>query len=167
MSLKGSKVVPQARRDGLIVETLPDEVLVYDTERHKAHCLNRTAAAVWRHSDGQTSVAELMRRLDREGMGPGAGQVVWTALEQLGQAHLLVKRVDRPAPGGRLSRREALRLLGAAAVTVPLVTTITAPPASANGTCRPDFDSCFENAECCSGCCDTGTNLCRAIEFCE
>lgn len=157
MSVRGSKIVPEARRDGLVVQDLPDEVLVYDTERHTAHCLNRTAAAVWQQCDGQTSVDELTRRLGREGVGPGAEQAVWTALEQLEQAHLLVERIHAPEPGGRFSRREALRMLGVAAVTVPLVTTISAPAAAANGTCVPDSGPCLTGSECCSGCCSGGT----------
>jgi hypothetical protein len=155
MSLKGSKIVPQARRDGLVIQDLPNEVLVYDTERHTAHCLNRTAAAVWQQCDGRTSVGELTRRLSREGVGPGAEQAVWTALEQLEQAHLLVERIHAPEPGGRFSRREALRMLGVAAVTVPLVTTISAPAAAANGTCVANGFACSNNAQCCSLCCDS------------
>jgi hypothetical protein len=153
MSLKGSKIVPQARRDGLVVQDLPDEVLVYDTERHTAHCLNRTAAAVWQQCDGQTSVGELTRRLGREGVGPGAEQAVWTALEQLGRAHLLVERIHAPEPGGRFSRREALRLLGVAAVAVPLVTTISAPRASEAASLG---GPCVTNSECDTDCCANG-----------
>ena len=29
---------PRARKDGLVVTELPDELLVYDLERHKASC---------------------------------------------------------------------------------------------------------------------------------
>jgi hypothetical protein len=41
-------LMPRARRDELVVEELDDETLVYDLERHKARCLNHTAALVWR-----------------------------------------------------------------------------------------------------------------------
>jgi hypothetical protein len=44
--------LPQARTEGLTVRELAEETLVYDKERHKAHCLNRTAACVWKHCDG-------------------------------------------------------------------------------------------------------------------
>ena len=40
-------LMPRARQDELVVEELQDETLVYDLERHKARCLNRTAALVW------------------------------------------------------------------------------------------------------------------------
>ena len=39
-------LMPRARQDELIVEELQDETLVYDLQRHKARCLNRTAALV-------------------------------------------------------------------------------------------------------------------------
>ena len=42
-------LMPRARQDELVVEELPDETLVYDLKRHKARCLNRTAALVWQH----------------------------------------------------------------------------------------------------------------------
>ena len=40
-------LMPRARQDELVVEELQDETLVYDLKRHKARCLNRTAALVW------------------------------------------------------------------------------------------------------------------------
>ena len=35
---------PIARSNGLVVQEMPDEVLVYDLDSNKAHCLNETAA---------------------------------------------------------------------------------------------------------------------------
>ena len=49
--------LPAARTSGLVVRELAEETLVYDEERHRAHCLNRTAALVWRHCDGKTPVS--------------------------------------------------------------------------------------------------------------
>ncbi len=36
------KQPPSARRKDLIIEELPDEVLVYDLNTDRAHCLNKT-----------------------------------------------------------------------------------------------------------------------------
>jgi hypothetical protein len=52
---------PTARTSGLVVQDVPNEVLVYDLESNKAHCLNQTAAMVWRACDGKTSVPEIAR----------------------------------------------------------------------------------------------------------
>ena len=51
-------MLARRREDGLIVREVDGETLVYDRRRHKAHCLNRAAALVWRQCDGTTSVAD-------------------------------------------------------------------------------------------------------------
>ena len=76
-------LMPRARQDELVVEELQDETLVYDLERHKARCLNRTAALVWRHCDGQTSVAEVAALLEEQLAIPADEAVVWMALDRL------------------------------------------------------------------------------------
>src|SRR5262245_35285302 len=50
---------PQARTRDLLSKAMPDGLMVYDTERHQAHSLNRTATLIWQQCDGKTSVAEL------------------------------------------------------------------------------------------------------------
>ena len=42
-----------------MLRELPEELLVYDTETHEAHCLNTTAAFVWQQRDGTKSVSEI------------------------------------------------------------------------------------------------------------
>ena len=83
---------PHARTESLLVEELSEETLVYDEERHKAHCLNPTAAFVWHHCDGQTSVSELARLLEDELGIPANEEVVWLALDRLERVHLLEER---------------------------------------------------------------------------
>ena len=125
-------MVPRAREDRLVVRELPDEVLVYDLDRHKAHCLNRTAALVWRHCDGQTTVAEMARLLQKEWNAPVDEAVVRLALDRLGRAHLLRERVSPPPGPARLSRREVMRrlaLVGGLSVLLPVVMSIVAPTA--------------------------------------
>src|SRR6266536_4274689 len=68
-NLKGVKQMqnfPKARKAELIVREFADELLVYDKKRHEAHCLNRTAAVIWKHCDGRTSVAEIAQHLAHE-----------------------------------------------------------------------------------------------------
>ena len=50
---------PVARREGVLVRELTGELLVYEQREHRAHCLNRTAAAVFRNADGTRTVADL------------------------------------------------------------------------------------------------------------
>ncbi len=126
---------PRAREDQLVIQELPDEVLVYDVNRHKAHCLSRTAAFIWRHCDGQTSVARLAALLAQEVKGPVEPAVVWLALDRLGKARLLRERV---APPAGLSRREVMRklaLVGGLAALLPVVSSIVAPTAAQAASC--------------------------------
>jgi Coenzyme PQQ synthesis protein D (PqqD) len=125
---------PLARTEGLVVTELPDELLVYDLERHRAHCLNPTAALVFKHCDGRRSVAQIARILRRElDMDPPADEgLVWLSLERLERARLLEERPAAPAAAPGYSRRELVRRVGLAAATLPVVATILAPtPAEA------------------------------------
>ena len=128
---------PQARKKGLLAKELPDEMLVYDLERHEAHCLNRTAALVFKHCDGRKSVAELAELFQNELGAPADEKLVWLALEQLGRADLLEERLSAPSRVGGHSRREMIRRMGVGlAALLPLVTSIVAPtPAEAAATC--------------------------------
>ena len=47
--------LPLKREDDFVIVELPEETLVYDRQHTRAHCLNRTAAAVWRACDGRTT----------------------------------------------------------------------------------------------------------------
>ncbi len=131
-------LMPRARQDELVVEELPDETLVYDLKRHKANCLNRTAALVWQQCDGQTSVAHVAALLEEQLATPTDEAVVWMALDRLGRAHLLSEPVTLPADGAQYSRREMLRTLRRAAgisLLLPVVSSIFAPRAAAQASC--------------------------------
>ena len=129
---------PARREQGLVVTEVMGEVLVYDLERHRAHCLNAAAAVVFRHCDGTRTVAQLATLLARE-MGVAAdADHVRVALRALDRVHLL-RHAGSPAPtAGRLTRRELVRRLGVAAA-LPIVTSVLAPtPAEAAATCVTD-----------------------------
>ncbi|MEE8148708.1 MAG: PqqD family protein [Longimicrobiales bacterium] len=135
---------PKARRKDLVVEELPDETLVYDLERDKAHCLNPTAALVWRRCDGNTSVADMAALLEQEMDLPADQSLVWMALDRLGKARLLEEPVTLPGQAARYSRREMMRTLGRVAgltLVLPVVSSIVAPLAAMQGSCIPK-DTC-------------------------
>jgi hypothetical protein len=116
---------PKARQTDLSVRSLPDETLVYDLARRKAHCLNATAALVWRHCDGRTSLADLARIVREELQVNQADAVVRLALEQLSRRSLLERPITPLAGAARFSRRQALKKLVLAAVVLPLVITVS------------------------------------------
>jgi hypothetical protein len=129
---------PRARKDGLVVTELPDELLVYDLDRHKAHCLNPTAALVFKHCDGRTSVKQIAGALSRELDVAADERLVWLSLERLEKARLLEERPEPPLAAESFSRRELVRRVGIAVATLPVVATVLAPtPAAAVATCIP------------------------------
>ena len=120
---------PRARRTRLIVRRLPEETLVYDLERSRAHCLGVTAASVWRHCDGRSSAARIAAGVRKE-TGIDVGEAgVWVAVDRLGAARLLEKSL----PEGGRSRREWLKQ--AAMVAGLTVVSITAPLSVEAATC--------------------------------
>jgi Coenzyme PQQ synthesis protein D (PqqD) len=143
--------LPKMRVQGLVIDDLPDEILVYDLDRHKAHCLNRTAGLVWRLCDGQTRPAEIARRLQRELDLPLNEDLVWFALRQLDQFNLLEEPIALPVKLAGISRRRMMRNLGlAAAVAVPLITSLVAPTAAEAATCLATGAPCSPTIACCS-----------------
>ena len=147
--------LPRMRKQRLIIDELPNEVLVYDLDRHKAHCLNRTAALVWRQCDGQTPPREIARRLQSKLDQPFNEDLVWLALRQLNKIHLLEEPIGLPPQLAGMSRRDMVRTLGiAAAVAVPLITSIVSPTAVQAATCFHAGHTCTSNGQCCSLHCD-------------
>ena len=152
MRERAAQVLPLARTDQLVVEELPDEVLVYDLERHAAHCLNKASAAVWKSCDGKTTVAEMTRRLGREFNAPVGEDVVWLALAQLRKFRLL-EEGSGGVPLRKVSRRDLVRKYLPAALAVPLILSVPAPtPAQAASKCAGAFEPCdFPDNPCCPG----------------
>lgn len=149
---------PRAREEGLIVQELSDETLVYDLERDRAHCLNQTAALIWRQCDGQTTTREMARALTHKSKTPVDEKLVWLALDQLGRNHLLVELAVPPPTVAAMNRRELVRVLGvSAAVAIPVVASIVAPmPAQAATGCGTTGTACTSSIECCSQLCNQG-----------
>jgi len=117
---------PMARQNGLVVQEMPDEVLVYDLDTNKAHCLNRSAARVWRACDGNSSVADIVRDFDANGGGKVTEDFVWLAIDQLSENGLLENELA-PRFAGQ-SRRQVLKTIGLASlVALPVISSLVAP----------------------------------------
>lgn len=117
---------PTARTAGLVVQEVPDEVLVYDLERERAHCLNQTAAMVWRACDGNTSVKEIGHVIGSKTGHPVSDDLVWLAIDQLNEHDLLTAEI-KPKFAGE-SRREVLKKIGLASmIALPIIASLAAP----------------------------------------
>lgn len=150
-------LMPTARKEGLVIQEMPDEVLVYDLETNKAHCLNQTAASVWKSCDGVSSVTEIKTKLEKEFKTTIPEDFVWLAIDQLSKDKLLEKEIETKISG--MSRREVIKKIGfASMVALPVVAMLSFPqsalavvcPTSQQGT---QGTACAPGQLCCSGVC--------------
>ncbi|MGI8542811.1 MAG: PqqD family protein [Aridibacter sp.] len=160
---------PKARTHELVINKLPDELLVYDLKNHKAFCLNNTAAAIWNICDGKKSVAELAEQLGaklkvgKKATNSDLETVTLLAVKQLAEMQLLeVKhRAEQYTQNTEnFSRRDLIGRLGAGAViALPIITAIAAPKAAqaASGTAQIG-DPCTLDSDCVTNCCEA--NVC-------
>lgn len=154
--------MPIARKQGLLVRELNDEVLVYDLNRDKAHCLNESAALVWGQCDGRTQISEITQTIQSTSGAALDVDTVRLAIEQLRRAHLIDGASLGDASPPRLSRRELIKKVGiAAALALPLVTTIVAPSAFGAASCLATGAICTSNSQCCNGICTPVLNTCN------
>lgn len=144
---------PRLRADGLVIQDLPDEVLVYDKQRDQAYCLNQTAKLVWRACNGQLTPTDVAQKLTGQLDAPVSEDFVMLALAQLEKAHLLERDQSRPTSFCAVSRRQMVRTLGlAATVALPVVTSIMVPTPAQAATCIPTGQPCSPVKLCCSSC---------------
>jgi hypothetical protein len=136
--MSGGDGCPRAREDGLVIEAIGDELLVYDTAVSRAHSLNASAAAVFQACDGTRSVGQIATEcgLDEE--------LAELALADLVRFGLVA---DHAGTAQGVSRRAVIRRLavtGAAlGVGVPAIRSITAPTAAmaaaSTAPCTPGY----------------------------
>ena len=161
-----SKTLPKARAEGLIVQKLPDEVLVYDTDKDQVHCLNETVSRVWNYCDGKTSLEQMRERLEQDLLSPVSEGVVRYALDELGR-HLLLEGTSVTArffPSA--TRREFVRdFAKTALVAIPVILTVTAPTRAQAASCVASGQPCSNNGtgglgQCCTNNCPTNVGTC-------
>lgn len=161
--------LPIARKEGLVVQEMPDEILVYDLESNKAYCLNQTAALVWKFCNGKNSASDISKNLGRELKILVPEDLVWLAIDQLSKDNLLKEEI-RLNIGG-LSRREAVKKIGLASmIALPIVAMLSFPKAALAATCSasacsdtPDSGGCQAGTHCCRGNCYANTATCASV----
>jgi len=121
------------RRDDLLVESVNDELLVFNPRRSEATALNRSAALVFELCDGSNTIASIRAALDAAGLAPSSDDAVWLALSDLAEADLVELQLSPPTFKGR---RELIKMFGLGAgalAALPVVETIKAPAAGVQG----------------------------------
>ncbi len=155
---------PIARQKDLIIEEVADEMLVYDLDTDRAHFLDRMSALIWKHCDGENSAGDIAELLASELNSPVAVEVVTVGLAELAR-HDLLEHQATEIPTPKVSRRRLIQNLGlSAAISLPLIMSITAPTAAQQGSqcqSRPFPIGCFcvVNADCASFNCN-GAGVC-------
>lgn len=150
---------PLARVEGIVSESVGEDLVIYDGHTQTAHALSAAAATVWGLCDGQRTPDQIADELGLKLM------MVTQALVELSDCGLLA---DVSLDG--VSRRTALgriaKVGGAAVIAAPLISTVLIPPAtaaastcgnacsivyySANGTCSEvaEKSGCAEVCNC-------------------
>jgi hypothetical protein len=128
---------PLARTEDVVTEDVADEMIVYDERIDVACRLNRSAALVWRSSDGKRTLADLVRVLEAD-LGDVADEdMVLLALDSLADHGLIESGYEsRDATASRLSRRRffgRVGRVGVATVAIPVVASMAVPVAAAAG----------------------------------
>jgi len=142
---------PSAREEGLLIEAVGDETVIYDLESKEAHCLKALAAVVFAHADGTNTTAEIAELASHRIGSPVTDEEVRDAVAQLEQCGLLdVALVVRDG----LSRREAVvrfASVAGVAVATPLIASVVAPTAQAAGSQIPTGQCCGSTTTNCTG----------------
>lgn len=156
---------PLRRQTDLLVQTVGDELIVYDQRANKAYLLNPSANAVWQACDGKRTVLQIAAYLNSE--SPTSEQAVWYALGQFSE--LLDEPVMLPQRMVGITRRGFLKMSGAVAagVAVPSVIKMASPtPAQAASSvccvCTDGFAFFTTSCEECANKCDATVLDCPA-----
>lgn len=142
---------PVSRKENIVVQDLDDEILVYDLNKHKAFCLNGTAAFVWQMCDGKNDIGQISKGLAKKTKSTVNEDLIWLAIEQLKKDNLLANPDQLVSGFEGMNRREVIKRIGLGTmVALPMVAGITAPlsvNAASLGRCGT---ACTTNANCAS-----------------
>ncbi len=117
--------------DGLVVERVGSDLVVFVAATNEAHALNETSALIFEMCDGASDRAQMVDALARVGL-PADEAIVDLALAELTDASLVV--VQGAGPRAGLTRRAIVRRLGLSATLIallPVVETVVVQPAAA------------------------------------
>jgi hypothetical protein len=146
--------VPPARSEGLLVERVGEETVIYDLASKEAHALKPLAGLVFTLADGAATQAELAKLATTQLNQSVTEGDIADAVEQLTDRSLL--DVPLSVRDGLSSRQLVHRsaFAGAAAFAAPLITSIVAPTAAMAQSGIPSgCTGCGKNKDCLSGHC--------------
>ena len=161
MKAQSQAILPLARTNEIVTKEIDGELLIYDCARDKAHCLNSSAAKIWKLCDGRTTVPEMAVSMSRASKVPVDDTVIHSGLKQLSVRALLVEASYVPVRAVDTSRRSLARSLGIGVFLLPLITSISAPSALAAVSCGGPCSGGPGRGSCPAGCVCSGiTSTC-------
>jgi hypothetical protein len=155
---------PVARAEGLLIESVGEETVVYDLDTKEAHCLKTLAATVFAYADGSNTASDIAELASYRLATPVTEADVVDAVKQLESCSLLDTGPIVVHDG--LSRRDAIKRFGmvaGVATATPLIATVMAPAASAAGSKQPTGSCCGSPKDNCAG----GNPLCDSGHCCQ
>ena len=158
--MKRTFVLPRARKEGLVIHELDDETVVYDLTTDEAHCLNQSAALVWKGCDGKTTVAGMVSVLKKKLSSSADADIVLLAVKQLQRFHLVESSKELTPAARPVSRRELVLKYAPAALALPVIMSISAPTPAQSASCAPPAPQgcpCSSEGDCQSSNCNGGT----------
>jgi hypothetical protein len=118
------------KTDGLLLQHVGSEILLYHEQAHQVFCLNAAASQVWQLLDSGGNIRQIAEAATLALRSPVDAEMVLFALDQF-RRDGLIRETDRPLPPAIPSRRDLLQRLGAGAVMmVPVVAMVMAPSAA-------------------------------------
>lgn len=113
------------------VQIIGEETLLYDELHHRAWCLNRSSACIWRLCNGQRNVQQIAAAASEELGAQVTEEIVLLTLAELREKNLLASE-SAAGLSESVTRRQMLSRTGlAAAAILPLVASVLTPPAHA------------------------------------
>jgi hypothetical protein len=156
---------PVARAEGLLIESVGDETVIYDVDTKEAHCLKSLAAAVFMYADGSRTASDIAELAAYRMGTPVTEAEVVDAVAQLDSCALLDQGPLVVHNG--MSRRDALKRFGVVAgvaTVTPLIATVSA--SAAPGDSKIPTGGCCgntKNGDTCTG----GNPLCQSGHCCQ
>lgn len=148
----------KVRVDDIVVQEIGSELLLFDKRSDSAHSLSPAASIVWQACDGRTAPEAVVAKLAALGI-EDPQRVFDEALSDFDAKGLLADGV---------SRRAAIKKMGAVAFATPLVVSIVAPMAAhaTSGGILPLNSPCTANNQC-SGNLICATATSGVVRFCS
>jgi hypothetical protein len=154
---RSSVTCPTARSEGMLVEQIGDEAVVFDSVRNTAHCLSPLATAVYMGADGRTRREDLAEVAASTVGEPVSVEAVDAAVGELQELGL----IEEPSGMTRRTMVGRTAMATAALSAAPLVTSIVTPAGAASATlqleCPPSM--CASQSE--------GDKYCNCLNTCE